>query len=105
MTAKKDRKFWRDYIAKIIKDGAVKIGLSWLVKRFAILATGPLNWLASLVVIEIWDFFGDKLVRWALRKNALIYDTVDGNIKAVKIKKSRGRNDSTYDSSVDDVFD
>lgn len=100
----RSRKFYRDHIAGLVKDGAVKAALSWITKKVAFMTTGPLGWLTTLVLEQLWDYFGDKMVRWALRKGALIYDKVDGNIKAVKIKKSRGQGGSAYDDAVDDIF-
>lgn len=99
-----NRKELRDKISAFIKEGAVKTALSWIVKRFAFLSSGPLGWLTTLIVSELWDYFGDKVVRWATRKGALIYDKIDGNIKAIKVKDARGSNDSSYDSSVDDIL-
>ena len=104
MVKLKNRDWIRDYISDLIKKGAVKAVLSWLSKKISKIVTGPLGWLASLIISQAWDFFGDKIVRWAVRKGTLIYDKIDGNIKAVKIKQARGRGDSSYDDAVDDVF-
>jgi len=101
---KKDRKFYRDYISDLIRKGAVKAALSWIAKKMAFLTTGPLGWLTTLVLEQAWDYFGDKMVKWALRKGALVIDKTDGYIKAKKIKDARESDGTSYDDSVDDVF-
>lgn len=98
------RKQFRDFISNKIKNGAVKTALSWIATKAAWATTGPLGWLATLILGEIWDYVGDKFVKWALRKGALVYDKADGSIKAKKIKKARQNADSNYDDAVDDVF-
>lgn len=103
---KKDstRKFYRDYITSLIKKGAMKIALSWIAKKATWLTTGPLGWLTGLILDQLWDRFGEKTVKWALRKGTLFYDKTDGKIKAVKVIEARGTNDSSYDDAVDDIL-
>lgn len=98
------REWVRDYISDLVTKGVVKTVLAWIAKKAAFMTTGPLGWLTSLIIEQIWDYFGDKMVRWAVRKGALFIDKVDGNIKAVKIKNARGKGGSDYDDAVDDVF-
>ena len=102
---KKSRKETRDYIAGLVKSGAVKTALSWITKKWAFFATGPLGWLAALVLDQVWDYFGDKIVRYGMRKGALIYDKVDGHIKVIKIKEAKkDGKQADYDNSIDDAF-
>lgn len=103
-----DRKQTRDYVSGLIKNGAIKIALSWIAKKAAALTVGPLGWLVTLILEQFWDYFGDKLVRWAFRKGCLVVDTIDGTIKSRKIKEAReanSENSSDYDAAVDSVFE
>jgi len=99
-----EKKKLKQIILDLAREGAIKQALLWLARKAAFLTTGPFSWLTEIIINQIWDAFGDKVVRWAFRKGVLVYDKTDGYIKAVKIKKSRGKRDSSYDSSVDDIF-
>lgn len=101
---KYSRKWVRDYLSSIIKKGALKVAFSWIGKKAAFLATGPLGWLATLVMNGLWDYFGDRVVRWSVKKGALVFDEIEGSIKALKIRKARDESGENYDNAVDDVF-
>jgi hypothetical protein len=99
-----NKKETRESVSNFIKGGVVQAALSWLVKSFSSLSSGPMGWLVNLVLSQLWDRFGDMAVRWAIRKGALFVDKTDGKIKAVKVENARKSDDSSYDDAVDDVF-
>ena len=92
-------------MSRLVRKGVVKTALSWIATKAAFLTTGPLGWFVTLILDEIWDFFGDKIVRYAMIKGALVYDKASGTIKVHKIRKAKqSGNQDEYDSAVDDAF-
>lgn len=104
-TTKEDN-FWKwlgDYLLAIFKKESVKLLFSKLFKTASM--SGLRLWLVKFVVNAAWNFIGEPIAKYAIRKGLLFYDKVDGHVKVRKLQRARDENNQEdYDNARDDIF-
>jgi hypothetical protein len=104
MSSDQSRKFWRDKIAQFLKSRAVNSALDFIRKKAIWAVTGNVGWITTLVINKLWNRFGDPLVRYLIRKEALGVDIAKGKIRISKIGVAKDENDSEkYWDTISDI--
>jgi hypothetical protein len=95
----------RDAIIPIIKEYAVKWGVTTALTAIGVSVGGIYSWVATILAKILFDFIMEPLLQWSIRKGFLLYDTVDGQIKVKKLHKAKDENNQDdYDSTLDDII-